>query len=226
MVVHTNIIYDESALTSYGVDTSEHILYHTMMEELTCGRNINFENMEEEPHNEEPLMSLPHNFIICFVADQVLCLDCESHSKLSFNARQLNIKIENKLFERGFNQIVELILEIFPPKYLVFRKFYDSKQLMSGSLPVNRIDCCEHNYILYWGANNKQDFCKVCCWPRLKADSYGADDQLKKNSPKKEMFYLSFLDWKDCISPILLPVIWHGMEAALADLISYYCLKY
>lgn len=173
--------YDQS--TSYGLNTeAASSSYHTMVRDV-AGPQFNVGNIEEPPNRHAQQF-----YDMLSAADQDLYPGCKTHSQLSFNARLMNIKTENRLSERGFNQITQLCSEICPPGNLVPKRFYDSKKLMKGmGLPVERIDCCRQGCMLYWGEDSELDHCKVCSAPRYKLRSE------KSKIAVKTMFYFPLI---------------------------------
>ena len=59
--------------------------------------------------------------------------------------------------------------EIVPDNNLVTDNVYSTKKLLRGmGLPVEKIDCCFNECMLYWGADSDLISCKFCDHPRFK----------------------------------------------------------
>ena len=85
------------------------------------------------------------------------------HSQLFAVSRLLNIKAEQFIFEMCYDEICTLMKELLPTDNLMTDNFYSTKKLVRGlGLPVQKIDCCENNCMLYWGEDNDLSCCKIC----------------------------------------------------------------
>ncbi|KAM3325611.1 hypothetical protein P3S67_000736 [Capsicum chacoense] len=93
-----------------------------------------------------------------------------SLSQLAFVSRMLNIKIENNMSQRGYNQIIKLLKESLPEDNIMHDSYYQMKKLVrSLGLPVEKINYCESGCILYWGDDDELlASCKFCSKPRYK----------------------------------------------------------
>ena len=112
-----------------------------------------------------------------------------SHSQLSAVSRLLNIKAEHHISERCYDEICTLMKELLPTDNLMTDNFYSTKKLVRGlGLPVQKIDCCENNCMLYWGEESDLSCCKICSHPRFKRQKRGSSKH-KKNVSYKKMYY-------------------------------------
>nr|GMD70570.1 uncharacterized protein LOC109179592 [Ipomoea batatas] len=119
--------------------------YHTMVMDA-AGVQFNVDEIEESPNPEAQKF-----YDMLKAADQGLFPECKKHSQLSFVARLMSLKSENHISEKCFNQITELIKEVVPEDNLVPDNFYETKRLLRGmGLPVQKIDCCKNNCMIYW----------------------------------------------------------------------------
>lgn len=133
----------------------------------------------EEPPNPEA----QRFYDMLKAADNELWPGCTKHSQLSVVARLINMKSENNISERCFDQIAELMKEIVPENNMVPENFYRTKKLLSGmGLPVQKIDCCYHNCMLYWKGDSELEECRMCRYPRYKLRN-------PKKVPFKKMYY-------------------------------------
>ncbi|PHT37975.1 hypothetical protein CQW23_21548 [Capsicum baccatum] len=75
-------------------------------------------------------------------------------SQLAVVSRMLNIKIENNMSQRGYNQMMKLLKESLPEDNIMHDSYYQTKKLVrSLGLPVEKIDCCESGLLnLYYQA--------------------------------------------------------------------------
>ena len=79
--------------------------------------------------------------------------------------------------------------ELLPTDNLMTDNFYSTKKLVRGlGLPVQKIDCCENNCMLYWDEESDLSCCKICSHPRFKRQKRGSSKN-KKNVPYKKMYY-------------------------------------
>ena len=111
------------------------------------------------------------------------------HSQLSAVYRLLNLKSEHHFSERCYDEICKLMSELLPNDNLITDSFYSTKKLVRGlGLPVQKIDCCENNCMLYWGEDCDLTCCKFCGHPRFKRQRRGSS-KYKKGIPYKRMYY-------------------------------------
>ncbi|KAL3631138.1 hypothetical protein CASFOL_024122 [Castilleja foliolosa] len=124
---------------------------------------------------------------------------CEKHTLLSFVSRLMNIKAENNISQKCYNQLSDLIREILPKDNLVPLNFYESKKLLRGiGLPMEKIDCCRNNCMIYWGQDLELDACKVCGEPRYKPVNQGIAKRRKSLVAFKLLFMCLCFDFANC----------------------------
>lgn len=76
--------------------------------------------------------------------------------------------------------------EIVPEDNHVAYNFYSTKKLLRGmGLPVEKIDCCLRNCVIYWGDDIELVECKICSHPHYKA----SNQRSGKVVPYKRMYY-------------------------------------
>ncbi|KAF3678745.1 putative flowering time control protein FCA-like isoform X1 [Capsicum annuum] len=143
-------------------------------------------SMEEDPN----LVSKKFYDLLDAV-DAELYLD-SSLSQLAVVSRMLNIKMENNMSQRGYNQMMQFLKESLPEDNIVLDNYYQTKKLVrSLGLPVEKIDCCESGCMLYWGDDDKHvTSCKFCSKPRYK---HCVGSRKKKLVPYKRMNYFSLI---------------------------------
>ncbi|KAH0730339.1 hypothetical protein KY289_001527 [Solanum tuberosum] len=119
----------------------------------TAGPNFNHGSMEEDPNlsmEEEPNPESQKFYDLLQAADAKLYLG-SSPSQLAVVSRMLNIKMENNMSQRGYNQMTQLLKEALPEDNMVLDSYYQIKKLVRNlGLPVDKIDCCESGCMLYW----------------------------------------------------------------------------
>ncbi|KAL3624991.1 hypothetical protein CASFOL_031659 [Castilleja foliolosa] len=148
-------------------------------------------NVTDEMPTEPPNPEAQKFFDLLNAAKQSLYPGCQNHNQLSLVARLMNLKSENGISQKCYDQIIDLIKEIVPDDSNVADNFYESKKLLRGiGLPVEKIDCCRNNCMLYWKNDSERDSCKVCAQPRFKVLKHGNAKCRKSNLISyKKMYY-------------------------------------
>ncbi|KAM3343683.1 hypothetical protein P3S68_025773 [Capsicum galapagoense] len=115
-----------------------------------------------------------------------------SLSQLAVVSRMLNIKIENNMSQRGYNQMMQLLKESLPEDNIVLDNYYQTKKLVrSLSLPIEKIDYCESRCMLYWGDDDEHlTSCKFCSKPRYKRC---VESRKRKLVSYKRMYYFPLI---------------------------------
>ncbi|PHT79977.1 hypothetical protein T459_18029 [Capsicum annuum] len=115
-----------------------------------------------------------------------------SFSQLAVVSRMLNIKMENSMSQRGYNQMMQFLKESLPEDNIVLDNYYQTKKLVrSLGLLVEKIDCCESGYMLYWGDDDENlTSCKFYSKPRYKCC---VGSRKRKLVPYKRMYYFSLI---------------------------------
>ncbi|KAM3326936.1 hypothetical protein P3S67_002062 [Capsicum chacoense] len=120
--------------------------------------------MEEDPN---PVSKIFYDLLD---ADDAELYPGSSLSQLAVVSQMLNIKMENNMSQRGYNQMIQLLKESLREDNIVLDNYYQTKKIVrSLGLPVEKIDCCESGYMLYWGDDDEHlTYCKFCSKPRYK----------------------------------------------------------
>ena len=85
-------------------------------------------------------------------ANKELWPRCEGHTLLSHIALIMNMKSENHITNKNFDQMVQYMKEILPDGNVVTENFYSTKKMLRGmGLPVAKIDCYNNRCMIYWG---------------------------------------------------------------------------
>ncbi|KAH6783195.1 hypothetical protein C2S52_008154 [Perilla frutescens var. hirtella] len=154
--------------------------YHNMVMDA-AGPSLNINDMDDI--EEAPNPEAQRFFDMLQVADNELWPGCRNHSQLSVVARLMNLKSENGISEKCFDQITEFMKEIVPKNNLVPDNFYKTKRLLRGmGLPVEKIDCCMNNCMLYWKGDSALEQCSSCRAPRFQMRN-------RKKVAIKRMYY-------------------------------------
>ncbi|XP_060177806.1 uncharacterized protein LOC132607740 [Lycium barbarum] len=150
-------------------------------------------SMEEEPNSsmeEEPNPESQRFYNLLQAADEKL-YPGSFLSQLAVVSRMLNIKMENTLSQRGYNQMIQLLKEALPEDNKVLDSYYQTKKLVrSLGLPVEKIDCCDSRCMLYWGDDEHLTSCKFCGNQRYK---HRVGSRKRKLVPYKKMYYFPLI---------------------------------
>lgn len=141
-----------------------------------------------EPEEEAPNPQAQQLYDMLSAADTELWPGCSNHSQLSLIARLITLKSENGLSEKCYDEIAELIKEVVPENNSVTKNFYETKRLLRGmGLPVEIIDYCRNNCMIFWGNDQDLDECKCCGAARYKANN--RRKKRKSKVPESKMYY-------------------------------------
>nr|XP_016467687.1 PREDICTED: uncharacterized protein LOC107790290 isoform X2 [Nicotiana tabacum]XP_016467688.1 PREDICTED: uncharacterized protein LOC107790290 isoform X2 [Nicotiana tabacum]XP_016467689.1 PREDICTED: uncharacterized protein LOC107790290 isoform X2 [Nicotiana tabacum]XP_016467690.1 PREDICTED: uncharacterized protein LOC107790290 isoform X2 [Nicotiana tabacum]XP_016467691.1 PREDICTED: uncharacterized protein LOC107790290 isoform X2 [Nicotiana tabacum] len=115
-----------------------------------------------------------------------------SLSQLEVVSRTLNIKMENSLSHRGYDQMMQLFKEVLPKDNIVLDNCYQIKKLVrSLGLPIEKIDCCNSGCcMLYWGEDENLTSYKFCGYERYKRR---VGSRKRKLVPYKKMYYFPLI---------------------------------
>ena len=131
--------------------------YHEMVHDL-AGPSFTWERTEEQPNIEAQQL---YNLIDA--ANEQLWTGCETMTQLSAMARLMTIKADHRLSERAYDDVLHLWKDSLPIENRLPNNFYETKRFMQGlGLPVEKIDCCTSNCMLFWGDDVELQFCKFC----------------------------------------------------------------
>ncbi|XP_057808561.1 uncharacterized protein LOC131023040 [Salvia miltiorrhiza] len=173
---------------------------HTIMDE-DDGSYSNYQRMVHDhagPSNyqDPPNLEEPPNpdaqqiYDMLNAADSPLYPDCDTYSQLSWMTQMMSIKVENHMSERCFNQISEMVQKALPKDNNCPDSFYSTKRNLRGlGLPVEKIDCCVNNCMLYWGDDSELESCNFCGASRYKENLRASGSRRKKRVAAKQMHY-------------------------------------
>ncbi|KAL6586159.1 hypothetical protein OROMI_002803 [Orobanche minor] len=158
--------------------------FHTMVTDHG-GPRFNVDQNEELPNREAQRL-----YDMLNAADRELWPGCEKHSQLSLALRLMSLKAENHMSERCYNQLTQLMQEIVPDDNLIPDNFYSSKKLLAGvGLPVEKIDCCPNNCMIYWEDDSSLSSCKFCNTSRYEVNGNDSRGCKKKKTAAAKMYY-------------------------------------
>ncbi|XP_050217634.1 uncharacterized protein LOC126668486 [Mercurialis annua] len=112
------------------------------------------------------------------------------HSPFSASAKVMEIKCRHKGSVALVDDVCGLIQELLSEDNKMPTNFAKIKKLVKGlGLPVEVIDCCFYNCMIYWGEDADLTHCKVCNYARWKPVTHGKSAKRKANVPYSKMFY-------------------------------------
>lgn len=161
--------------------------YGDTTENFGEGNTSTAEPIPEEPYNDAKMF-----FEMLRNANQPLYEGCaDGISELYLSSRVMNIKTKYNLPELCVDELLQTIKEILPPGNKAPKSYYETKKLLrSLRLPVQKIDVCEDNCMLFWRGEDKElEKCRFCKKDRYKPRVGGG-----KRIPKQRMFYLPITD--------------------------------
>ncbi|KAL0462348.1 UNVERIFIED_CONTAM: hypothetical protein Slati_0122400 [Sesamum latifolium] len=127
-------------------------------------------------------------FNVVRAADQPLYNGCDKF-QLSAVARLVNIKAENNMFERCYDQVSQWASDLLSRDHTLPSDYYNMKKLIRDlGLPIEKIHACKSGCMLYWKDDIGLDYCKFCGDPRYKP-TRDRNSQHKK-SPYAVLRYL------------------------------------
>ena len=143
--------------------------YHEMIHDL-AGPSFAWERTEEQPNIQTQQL---YNLIDA--ANEPLWPGCDTMTQLSAMTRLLTVKSDHRLSERAYDDILHIWKDSLPRDNRLLNNFYETKRLMQGlGLPVEKIDCCISNCMLFWGEDVGLQFCKFCGEQRYRSDANAA----------------------------------------------------
>ncbi|XP_075473947.1 uncharacterized protein LOC142505006 [Primulina tabacum] len=173
----------------------------------TVEENVNFEeNPEDENENfgeQNPAINTvpevpesPNSYIkslyecIKSAEKEIWDGNPHGHSMLFVLARLLKMKHEHNMSERNYNAMCQLMSELCPSDNYVPESFYATKKIIKDlGLPVEKIDACKNNCMIYWGVDDVLTECNLCEHLRYKRSRSRSQNPEKKGIPYKLMYY-------------------------------------
>ena len=157
-----------------AVDVEPTNPYHKMILDA-IGPKFENDFMEEAPN-----LNAQKFYDMLNAVDEKVWDGCTTHSQMSEVARLLHMKSEHHFSERCYDDFIRFLREVLPDDNKMINNFYRTKKLVQGlGLPVEKIDCCNNNYMIYWGDDSALTSCKFCNHPRFKMKR-GSEKHKKK----------------------------------------------
>jgi hypothetical protein len=145
------------------------------------------QNMQEPPNAEASSF-----FHMLEAADKPLWENCEKHTQLSAVTRLLSVKSEHNVSVSCFDGFIKAINEMLPQDANLPGSFYKCKKVVEAlGMPVQKIDVCKNDCMLYYKEHSNRRKCITCNEPR-----YAEGDALpenKKGTPQKVLRYLPII---------------------------------
>ena len=121
---------------------------------------------ENDFMKEAPNLNAHKFYDMLNAIDEKLWDGCTTHSQMSAVARLLHMKSEHHFSERCYDDFIRFLREVLPDDNKMIDNFYRTKKLVQGlGLPVEKIDRCNNNCMIYWGDDNALTSCKFCNHP-------------------------------------------------------------
>ncbi|XP_050238000.1 uncharacterized protein LOC126687481 [Mercurialis annua] len=142
---------------------------------------------DEEPPNQEA----QRFYDMMRSAEEEIWPGNNRHSPLSAATNILDIKCRHQGSVALIDDICSLMQELLPEENKMPANFAKIKKLVKGlGLPVEVIECCFYNCMLFWGEDEALTCCKVCGHERWKPVTKSNSSRKRKaNVPYKKMFY-------------------------------------
>ena len=113
---------------------------------------------------------------------------------MSAVVRLFHMKSEHHFSERCYDDFIQFLREVLPDDNKMIDNFYRTKKLVQGlGLPVEKIDCCNNNCMIYWGDDSALTSCKFCNHPRFKRKR-GSYKHKKKSVIQEDVLLSSKLE--------------------------------
>ncbi|XP_050222731.1 uncharacterized protein LOC126672823 [Mercurialis annua] len=142
------------------------------------------------PEDELPNAEAQKFYDMMRAAEEDIWPGNSRHSPFSASAKVMEIKCRHKGSVALVDDVCGLIQELLPEDNKMPTNFAKIKKLVKGlGLPVEVIDCCFYNCMIYWGEDADLTHCKVCNYARWKPVTHGKSTKRKANVPYSKMFY-------------------------------------
>lgn len=145
------------------------------------------QNIEEPPNAEAASF-----FDMLDAADKPLWEKCGKHSQLSAVSRLLTIKSDHNMSVACFDELVKVMKEMLPPDANLPGSFYKCKKVVEAlGMPVQKIDVCKNDCMLYYKEHANKRKCITCNEPRYIEGLELPEN--KKGTPQKVLRYLPII---------------------------------
>ncbi|EEC70236.1 hypothetical protein OsI_01010 [Oryza sativa Indica Group] len=145
------------------------------------------QNIEEPPNAEAASF-----FDMLDAANKPLWEKCGKHSQLSAVSRLLTIKSDHNMSVACFDELVKVMKEMLPPDANLPGSFYKCKKVVEAlGMPVQKIDVCKNDCMLYYKEHANKRKCITCNEPRYIEGLELPEN--KKGTPQKVLRYLPII---------------------------------
>ncbi|XP_057444525.1 uncharacterized protein LOC130736753 [Lotus japonicus] len=185
-----NIVTNENTIQNmlneaFGVDRHR---VNEPNEEFAQGEG-EMSNVEQQGHQAREFYDLAKD------GEQPLYEGCTRFSKLSFIVKLYHIKCLCKMTDKAMTMILELLHDAFEHAKIP-SSFYEAKKSITKlGLGYEKIHACPRNCMLYWGADENLEQCKVCQRSRWREPETNGENQVSvdenchKKVPRKVLRY-------------------------------------
>ena len=102
-------------------------------------------------------------------AERELHPGCKKYSKLFFVVRLLQVKSENNLTVKVFEDVLGLIKDTLPEGETLPKSYYEAKKLRNNlGFSYDNIHVCLNDCVLFWREHSELEECPVCGQSRWK----------------------------------------------------------
>ncbi|WVZ51446.1 hypothetical protein U9M48_002593, partial [Paspalum notatum var. saurae] len=157
---------------------------------LVWNRHGECESVESEAHESDVAYEAVDH--MDEMQTKPLWENCEKHSQLSAVTRLLAIKSNHNISEACFDELLEVIREMLPEDAKLPKSFYRCKKVVEAlRMPVQKIDVCKNDCMLYYKEHSKSRKCITCGEHRYVEGA--ALPENKKGTPHKVLRYLPII---------------------------------
>ena len=144
---------------SNHINNESYESYVNQMADMVDDAIMESQNVKEEESStyREPFYNMVQ------VLQQPLYDGCSTHSELSTAVRLLNIKSDYNIPQNCFNEIVQIMKEMYPPNNCVPKNYGQTKKVVKDlGNNVVQVDCCRKGCMLFFKEDANLDACKFC----------------------------------------------------------------
>ncbi|KAL8125779.1 hypothetical protein AgCh_013165 [Apium graveolens] len=121
------------------------------------------------------------------------------YTQLKFITRLLHWRNRNKYSDKGFDELLLLLKDVFPEGHKLPFNYYGVKKMVKKlSLGFEKIHACENDCMLFYGDDKDLENCKYCELSRYKDTTNGGSDTIPRKilryfkiTPRLQRLYMS-----------------------------------
>ncbi|XP_074298611.1 uncharacterized protein LOC141629525 [Silene latifolia] len=142
-------------------------------------------NFEDEPCVLERLLS---------DAKKPLYPNCDRFTRLSAVMNLMSLKVENRLSDKSFTALLELLDDMLPEGHVLPKSTYEAKKVMCPiGYDNEKIHACPKDCILYRKKYKDLHKCPKCGTSRYRVKDKDGSCEKKEGSPAKVVWYLPII---------------------------------